>query len=291
MKAIYIDYYRKKIGLTVFIRILDNKKVMAHQSYPRYMEYRYGITKDLEELHSSLTQTNLLRVPEGTERLRTLKVTELKDILKQNALPVSGRKEDLIERIERNIDEDKLIAILPSDKVYYLSDEGRKFLEQNEIFIDWHKRGDMCDFNQLLEVYLTTNFDNFSDIHWAVLQQNKIKYRRERHFGLLRNTFLEMGRLLIEEFRYREALIEMLKVLFIDLSGYGNNNLVSPLSSIMIYPGISKIITPLAEYFEPCMFQEVYREKLPSKYFDKATFEEVAIKVVNGEDINLDKYR
>ena len=62
MKAIHVDYYRKKIGLTVFIRILDNKKVMAHQSYPRYMEYRYGIAKDLEELHSHFNPSKFMPV-------------------------------------------------------------------------------------------------------------------------------------------------------------------------------------------------------------------------------------
>lgn len=275
-----------------FIKTLDNKKIMESQSYPSYIEYRYGITEDLKELHISLTKTNLLKIPEGAERLRTLKVNELKDILKANNLLTVGRKEDLITRIEENIDEDLLTTFLPrSNAVYYLSNEGKEFVKRNEFWIEWHRMNCMCDFRKLLDVFLTTQYQNFSDVYWEALQQNKDHHKKTQDYILLRNTHLHMAYLLRDKYRYEQAVIELLKVLFIDLSGYESSSRSKLYSELTIYSDVRKLMMWLSNYFDPCMFQEVYREKIPSKYFDKATFEEVAIKVVNGEDINLDKYR
>lgn len=65
--------------------------------------------------------------------LQTLKVTELKKILKENNQKVSGRKSELIGRIKENINKDQYIRDLP--KTYGLSDEVLSLLKKYRLLI------------------------------------------------------------------------------------------------------------------------------------------------------------
>ena len=66
-------------------------------------------------------------------RLQTLRVPELKEILKKNNQKISGRKNELINRIKQNINENYYINDLP--KTYGLSSEALSLLKKYELLI------------------------------------------------------------------------------------------------------------------------------------------------------------
>lgn len=291
MGRVYIEYYKKKVGIVAFLQSLNKKKVLTIEKYPRYMSYRYEIHRNLKELHKSLIKTSMLNASSDKELLQKLKVSELKEILKENNLSTSGKKEELVERIEQSLKPHKFRKKFSKDKVYFLSESGRAYIERNRFFLDIHRKSEMDNFEGLLEKFLTSNFSNFNDILWAQLQQEKIVHQSRRDYALLRNTHLSMARILQEEGNLKQALIEYLKVIYIDLSGYGNNNTLESFSLLFIAPGISKKIKELSGYLDESVFESVYKEKLPFRYFSKKQYESIVNEIATGLEVDLKRYK
>lgn len=65
-------------------------------------------------------------------------VKEIKDVLKEHDLKVSGKKEDLIERLGQNLSEEDLKKAFPK-KVLSISDKGNEFIEKNRYVLYYDK--------------------------------------------------------------------------------------------------------------------------------------------------------
>ena len=65
-------------------------------------------------------------------------VKEIKDVLKEHDLKVSGKKEDLIERLGQNLSEEDLRKAFPK-KVLSISDKGNEFIEKNRYVFYYDK--------------------------------------------------------------------------------------------------------------------------------------------------------
>jgi len=84
------------------------------------------------------------------------KVNDLKEILKQYGLKVSGKKDELIERLGENLSEDELKKHFKS-KNYQISDSGREFLKRNSYILyvlndkDISKVFSPVDFSKVFE--------------------------------------------------------------------------------------------------------------------------------------------
>lgn len=72
-------------------------------SIPAYFKYEYGLNA-AKDRHN-LIRLGYLTVASPSESLKSLRVPELKDILRENNQKVSGKKPDLIQRITDNIGE------------------------------------------------------------------------------------------------------------------------------------------------------------------------------------------
>ncbi|MBR3494457.1 MAG: SAP domain-containing protein [Clostridia bacterium] len=97
--------------------------------YPGFWWFEYGI-RDVGHALESLEKRGFIRWQSKSESLYNLNVDELKIILKNNILPVSGKKSDLIKRIIIKIPENKLNV--PSYAIkYVLTDLGKDELADN----------------------------------------------------------------------------------------------------------------------------------------------------------------
>ena len=67
------------------------------------------------------------------------KVTEIKTVLKEHGLKVSGKKDELIERLGENLSEEELKQIFPK-KVLSVTDKGLKFIEKNKHVFYYDKK-------------------------------------------------------------------------------------------------------------------------------------------------------
>mgnify|MGYP000900637779 CR=1 FL=1 len=140
--------------------------------YPGFWWFEYGI-RNVGERLKSLEERNYIKIGKAGESLKGLTVVSLKEILKRNDLPVSGKKANLIKRVAENISEEELIKSGVKRK-YCLTDLGKDELKENEYVPYMHKNRSQTvetdnyknDFNvwsinQILDI---ENKDNWKEI-------------------------------------------------------------------------------------------------------------------------------
>lgn len=84
-----------------------------------------------------LIEKGLIKNGPISSGLNSLKATQLKDILRENNAKVSGKKEELIDRIIKNNYTESINFEIP--KTYVVSDEGKEILDKYGIF-PWAKK-------------------------------------------------------------------------------------------------------------------------------------------------------
>ncbi|MBQ2654378.1 MAG: SAP domain-containing protein [Bacilli bacterium] len=111
-------------------------------------------------------------------------VDELKDILRDNGLKISGRKQELIDRIgESDISFDEFV----SDKLF-LTQKGKDYLNDYswiELYMNFLSKFDFDDFNKFHEV----NEGDFNEVVSKYLDEHIELARKKRDFDYLINCF------------------------------------------------------------------------------------------------------
>lgn len=88
-----------------------------------YWGYEYGLS--FPTIMTKLLENGYLKIGSAADNLNYLIMPELKDILKQNGLAVSGKKAELIARINENVPKDVLVSKIGKHKAHYiLTDKG-----------------------------------------------------------------------------------------------------------------------------------------------------------------------
>lgn len=97
--------------------------------YPGFWWFQYGI-RDVGHALESLEQRGFLMMASSRDSIGSLKVSELKDLLRKAQLPVGGKKAELVKRIQENVP-DGMLADAKIDCKYQLTELGKKELEDN----------------------------------------------------------------------------------------------------------------------------------------------------------------
>lgn len=102
---------------------------------PDYFEYRYGINTD--DSIKLLTEKGYIYLGSALETLDLLNAEVLKRMLKSKGLPVSGKKQDILERVVINLSPEELEASFPQRK-HAITPQGRSILEKYPNIIKKH---------------------------------------------------------------------------------------------------------------------------------------------------------
>ncbi len=193
----------------------------------RYQEFwlsRYGV-KDCDKLLNSLVKKDALKIEVNILlNLQALTIPDLKEVLKNNGLPITGKKADLVNRILENVDEDKLPT---SSKIkrYVISEMGKNSLEESEYVLYIHRHYiddlDIWKLNQLVNSEPKTSY---RDKIWDYLIQKGKKYIADNDFGLYRNIKMQMSNLASEENDFQSAYFIFLEVIYLDINDYLGNS-------------------------------------------------------------------
>ena len=97
--------------------------------YPGFWWFKYGI-RDIGHALESLQNRGFIKLADKIETLKGLNLDDLKQILANAGLSTSGKKTELISRIESEIPEDKIFIPNYTPK-YELTDIGKMELEEN----------------------------------------------------------------------------------------------------------------------------------------------------------------
>ncbi|NLR08706.1 MULTISPECIES: minor capsid protein [Lactobacillaceae] len=107
-----------------------------HASIPAYFEYDYGLNATIDR--HKLARLGYLTIASPSESLKSLRVPELKGILRSNGQKLSGKKADLIHRIADNIEESSYSNTI-SDRTLVCTPAGNLLLEKYNYLVWAHK--------------------------------------------------------------------------------------------------------------------------------------------------------
>lgn len=218
-KKLYKSYFPGEIILLWWV----NGKKTDH-ILPGYFKYRYGI--DAGKSINTFLKKGLIRYSSPFESLQSMKVDQLKEILKDNGLEIKGKKNNLIERVTDNLNEQELPKFIKF-KTYSLSQEGQSLVKEYDYVIYGHTSGtkdttvtpaSMIEAKNQLPSHLTNK-----DIAWHLLENSALTYAKERYYGSLGSTYFTQAQFLLREEKHNTALVYWILALTLDLSGLGNS--------------------------------------------------------------------
>ncbi|WP_164506909.1 SAP domain-containing protein [Lapidilactobacillus bayanensis] len=123
-------YYYGEIILLAWLDGSNQAKTI-----PQYFRSRYGLNSVASK--TKLIKDGLIITSDVQTSLKKLKVTDLKKILSTNNKKISGKKQELIERISTTVEPKKYEPLLPQS--YSLSADGQQLAENNQLFIWAHQ--------------------------------------------------------------------------------------------------------------------------------------------------------
>lgn len=97
--------------------------------YPGFWWFEYGI-RDVGHALESLAQRGFIQMASARESLDSLTVVQLKDLLRSVHAPVSGKKSELIKRVQDNVP-DEALTHSGIDCKYQLTELGKQELQDN----------------------------------------------------------------------------------------------------------------------------------------------------------------
>ena len=257
--------------------------------YQRYLLYECGIRNPLE-YHQTLIDEGYFELTSTVEFLNGLKVVDLKAILSEYGLSVTGKKENLIERIIENVNEGD-IKKHSTEMTYSISKKGREYLEEHHDYVELHRHK---NWNIDWKEYDANKKPGYSfyDVVWGILNE---RLMTANHYG--RNEYLCMYQLLEEEGKSKSALEMLLRVIYIDFSGLDLLEYIKLYktgiytietmkeyfaSAIMIAPGLINAIPKYIDVYDDEMIEKIYQWQLPIQVCEKKLFYDIIHSVVQG---------
>lgn len=272
----------------VFLERADGHR--RGDGFPGYFKYEYKIDTSL--LLRKAIHNNHLRESNLSYCLERATVKDLKESLKKHDLKVSGRKKELIERINSNLTEDVIKADF-SNSYYILTSEGRNLVKENDHIVYYHKSRyfssefSLEEYHELLKDQNKNDNSLKYDLALKLLDRNAINTRKKGDWGLYRNSLLSKASVYEDQNEGLKALEYYLKVVNIDLSGLSNGNMYWP-NICLLAPGLIPEITELAKNLDNNNLEKKYYScakelKLPKTAFTKEESFNYLIQAMSGD--------
>lgn len=245
----------KQCGTVYLLYWCDGKTLKV--DYPQYFKESYTINP--AKMHKELIDEGLLEPASIEDKFSSLKIPELKEILRSHSLKLSGKKQDLINRlIENSIDP-------PDIDMYSLSLKGKDFLDENSLWIDFHQDApidiDIKEYKKEWDrLKAKKNNPDYDDIIWNI-SKHKLDYASKHNkYNEYRTNIENIFHIYHNQENYPEAVKAAIIICCIDLSGLDDYDSKDPdfLSSPFLVPYFIEYISKYMEYYSREIVEEIY---------------------------------
>lgn len=284
------------VGELFLLKWADGKLTTA--DLPGYFFYDF-VDINKESL-DALVNRGYLSFADRTKNIKYLTIPELKTILSKKGLKKSGKKQEIVDFILHNFEEDELKVAMPSNR-YRQTEKGKAELESNQIYFINKYRHYGFSNDELTQTKAKLKAQNKAfndnDVLWVLFNEKQLRLALNSDWGMYSMCQLYMTDLLVSERRYRTALPHMCIVLFVELSGVYNGNLVTKIDKVDL-DLIFERIDLLAEILSNCgmsveQFSEYflndakrYFPKLPFNYFTLENKCSIICDVLKGKSLS-----
>lgn len=252
-----------------------------NDTYPSYFEYKYGINANLHA--KLLLKNNFIVEANKYAILNYLKVSELKEICSKNNLKLTGKKEQLIERL---LDIDN-INVDNFANLYMLSPEGIKVLQENYDYIKYHK-----DSFDLTVSEFTSNLQKYGSYEQVFINTfsiNEISLANKNNWGLYRCNKLHLAYFWQLQNDYEKMMLYYIETFYCDMSGY-NNGYRDSFKDLMLAPGIVVNFKKYNAYFRDNMVDIAIQEcKVPNHFFSPSGFKKMILYLLENDNLDHEK--
>ena len=179
---------------------------------------------ELDKLKERALTDGLIELEPPLMVANSLKLTDIKKVLKEHNLKVSGKKEELIERLGENLSEEELNSHFKSEK-YLITDKGVEFLNNNSYIIYIHKNSEVS------EVIFPTEYVNIFDereypqeeVYATLIDYFNGKFINQLNEGKwddFKKYSNAIASVLKDQGYLEDAMIMRFKVFFFDINNY-----------------------------------------------------------------------
>lgn len=241
----------------LFLWYLDGTDASA-DGIAGYWTHDYHI--DYGSVSKKLFSYGYLTFANTEVKLSNQKVPELKKLLADNGLPVSGRKDALVQRILENILQEKIDQVL-SGEYFALTPAGADLVAANDHLVYVHRHRAHFDVSLKIADDIKNAHPKYScyDVARAALERDGRRFYKAKDWGLWRNTLYNRSVVYQEQGDTAPELKLLLQVSYLDARGYGNNDSLEPHLAILA-PAIVSRITRL------CKEQQIGKDALYNKF-------------------------
>lgn len=218
-----------KDDLIEILFLIRNKNIVIGEHVAGYWKYQFS--REPKEIIEKLISKNYLRLSEIKENFQYFTIAELKPILKEHSLKVSGAKAELVKRVVDNIEELKLKKYITEER-YIPSELGIKIIEDNKELEGYYHSQDILENMGISKYYKKISSGmTATEITLEILEKQAVKHLKNKDYGLLRNTYGRLSKNFTSDENINESLKNLLKLFHIDLSGMCNGNSYSKYDS------------------------------------------------------------
>ncbi|MCQ2098371.1 MAG: SAP domain-containing protein [Fibrobacter sp.] len=192
------------------------------RNFPSFWRYKYEIENVIALLENLVQRGFLKKEMDLKANLGDLNVPDLKCILKNNSLPVSGKKEEIVKRILENIPKDSLDNSL-TKKRYLRTEKGDASLQDAPYvaYLDTHSLN--VSLFELSDFMSRKPSVNFKEGILELLKKDIKKHQRNSDYGMYRNAQWAMMEFYKAENRLADAYFTLLEIIFIDINDFLGN--------------------------------------------------------------------
>lgn len=267
--------------------------------------YKYGI-RNVQEILVSLADRGYIQRGSISDAIRMEKLPDMKEELRKRGLKISGKKEDLIDRLTENVSEEELSAVF-AKRPYVLTAVGEKILKKYEWipFIHHHdiENLDIWDLTEMMQVSPDMKY---RDRIWGYLNQRGLEHTKNGDFGMYRNCRLTMSEFVAAENKPKTAFRLLCEVVAYDLSGLSNERWNDPLSirasfyfpyersTAVMVPGITDKLKKYSDDFgwtedklRGHLVEEIGCNQLPFQLFNSEECADIVISEIHKDKEKL----
>ena len=280
-----------KIGYVLY---LDAFSKNPNKDFPEKTAKKYDTTP--KKLQKQAIEDEFIELAPAIAEAKKSKVSDLKDILKEHNLKVSGKKDELIQRLYENLTEEALKKYFKS-KNYQISEKGLEFLENNSYVLYIYKNTDISSVfypSEIGKIFEEKKYsqDEIYDILLRYLKNildDKLTQELWVDFKSYSNA---IATILEDKNDLKETLNMRFKVFLFDINNYSvvlerpdprktklRSKDVSKLNNLL-----HKLTLPIDELKES--FETAYDEVLFKMVISKEDALIYLLKVFGGEDLD-----